>query len=412
MTIPILPGPFSFLAPVGGAIGGASEAKEKKRVTDVAEARQAAMQALEMRKNGFLPPEAFARPEMQRIFQVAGYDLPSATPTPEEQKSALTGQYLTALGQPPVSIPFLGMGGAPTGVTTEVNPVDRFTPEQRQVIGAPAKSAIGIEKAKASAISGGGAQARSVTGVPSQQVATAAESEKVSAAFKQEAPGFVALATRGVKLSSVSPAEFDAYVNSAFQAYMDDARANNQSVLPERQAKRYFADALQQAINKQQELDSQRIGAISRGRASQDRELPDINVEVDNLKQQKDQVQAARDKLVASIGGEFVLSAARNNTAMSALLAESLKRIDDYDAQLAGFDHKIADAQQRYHEGLGARYPERPSGESSESLRRRQAQWDEAYRRVRAGEQSKNAPRQPGETPEQYVTRIMGGPRP
>lgn len=87
MTIPISPGPFSFLAQLGQAGGEAFAAHEKDRQQKVKEAKDVLNSMIELRSKGFLTPEEFASPNAMKIYQTLGIAPASAQPTAEEQKS-------------------------------------------------------------------------------------------------------------------------------------------------------------------------------------------------------------------------------------------------------------------------------------------------------------------------------------
>lgn len=416
MTIPIKPGPFSFIGGAGEAVGAAYRAKEQKRIEDLTEARQSASMLLQFRQLGYLNGADFANSAVQDIFNRAGIPAPSTDLTPDEQKAKLTGDYIKAAGQPatPVSIP-IGSLGLP-GVDTSINvpATAKFTPEQRALIGAPQPSELAGERVKQGiagqqqlALGAGGASARAVAGVKSPQVATADESVPVAEAFTREAPGFVALAVQGADLRNVSRGTYDSYVNAAYQAYLQDAQAHNQAVLPEDQAKRYFAQALDEKIRQSQALDVQRLAAGARFAAT-DKELPDIDRDIDNKRLQQNNARQRLQNLVSQLPPGLPVQMIRDNPTLSMLWGDLISQIDNEHATIDRLETEIVDAQNRYHKALGARYPERAPGPD---LSEKQQLWDGMLEEMRRGAQFAGNPRKPNETPDQYARRVLG-PRP
>lgn len=82
MTIPIIPGPFSFLAGAGQALGQYGQVREEHRRQALAERTDAAERAVRLVMAGILGPEALT-PEM---LQGAGVELPGGV-TPQEPPS-------------------------------------------------------------------------------------------------------------------------------------------------------------------------------------------------------------------------------------------------------------------------------------------------------------------------------------
>lgn len=415
MTLPINPGPFSFIGEIGKGLGELSRSREEKRIRDLEEDRQAANLMLTMRNEGYLTGEDFANPDVQDLFKRSGYPAPSTELTPQEQKAKLTGEYIRATSAPPtpVNIPLQSLG---LGMDANINvpATARFTAEQRSLIGAPQQSEIvgekvnqGVQGQKLGALAQGGAAGRAVAGVQSQPVAQATESGPVAEAFTREAPNFIALSTRGADLKNISPQDFQSYVDAAYQAYVQDAQANNQAVLPEDQAKRYFAGALQSLIHQQQLLDVQRLGAQSRF-ASSDYELRDIDRVADNYRQQQSIEQASINKLREQLPKGLSESYIRNSPALMQIYGETIKQIDASQAKIDQLEGQITDLSNRSKGGLNARYPERAPGQN---LSDKQGMWDQLAEGIRSGASFASNPRRGGETTEQYINRALG-PRP
>jgi hypothetical protein len=106
MTIPIEPGPFSFLAGAGRALGAYADAKEKKRQTQLKEDRDVLNQMLDLRSKGLLEPDAFGSPQAEELYRRLGIVPVSTTPTSGESIEQGRRSYLSqiapslAAGQP------------------------------------------------------------------------------------------------------------------------------------------------------------------------------------------------------------------------------------------------------------------------------------------------------------------------
>ncbi len=135
MTIPIQPGPFSFLEDVGGALGEVGQLREKRRQQQVKEATDVLNQMIELRQKGFLQPDAFASPQAMNVYKTLGIMPTSNQPTSGEQVEAMKGQYLRDVQAPQIPVPSLG-GGAPA----MVSPADRYSDEMRAIMGAPSRA--------------------------------------------------------------------------------------------------------------------------------------------------------------------------------------------------------------------------------------------------------------------------------
>lgn len=104
MTIPITPGPFSFLATLGQGVGNAFSEHEKDRQQKIKEARDVLNQMLDLRQKELIDPSAFSSPQAMKVYQTLGITPVSDQPTTGEQLSGITGQYLHRIA------PSLGTG--------------------------------------------------------------------------------------------------------------------------------------------------------------------------------------------------------------------------------------------------------------------------------------------------------------
>jgi hypothetical protein len=105
MTIPITPGPFSFLAELGRAGGAAVQAAEGKRDKNVKEAQDRLNEMVRLRQLGIVKADAFGTPEAQKLYKTLGI-MPEGIdkPTYDENVTGMKNNLLTQLS------PSLGAG--------------------------------------------------------------------------------------------------------------------------------------------------------------------------------------------------------------------------------------------------------------------------------------------------------------
>lgn len=138
MTIPITPGPFSFLAEFGRAGGAAFQQHEEDRQQKLKEAQDRARNYIALRMAGLMKPADFEKPEVQAVFHMAGYGPVSPDPTPDEAIRAMKGDYLQSLVAPDtqINVP-LGRMGIGVDQTVGVPATAKYSDEFRSLVGAP-----------------------------------------------------------------------------------------------------------------------------------------------------------------------------------------------------------------------------------------------------------------------------------
>src|ERR1041385_5206056 len=258
MTVPVQPGPFSFLAALGQAGGEAVQAAQKEKDKRLKQAQDRLNQMIELRIAGLIPPEAFGSAEAMKLYNTVGITPISTQPTAAETTERLHRTYLAPghLGRPDIHVPLGLINPGMQDVTIpgqEATGPYSLTPQQRLAIGRPASAESGEALAGAKnqaalgGIQAGGAVGRAVSGVPS---------EPVGKAFAMAAPNYVAQAVRGATLRGVGGQQFDKYVDQAYQSYVQDAQDKKQPVLPPDQAKGQLAGELRNQIFEQAKLDA------------------------------------------------------------------------------------------------------------------------------------------------------------
>lgn len=303
MTIPIRPGPFSFLATLGRAGGEAVDQAEKQRVRDLKENQDRLNIMINLRQQGLLDPSAFGTKEAMKLYKQTGIMPVSDQPTSAEQIESIRKRF----GQPDssINIPIPSLIGDLPGANVPVSGPSSVTDAQRAFAGLPSRSALGKEGAQAGAINAGGAAGRAVTGVPSEQVAASAEAGQVAQTtlqqtqlFATEAESFVAQALAGMDPEKMG---VEAATQKAYQFYLQDSAAKKVAPLPPDVAERYFAQAVQKRIDY---LQNQRIAAIRAANPGliNNPELSTLNVQIDNVNQELARLDGQLNAFVKSTG--------------------------------------------------------------------------------------------------------------
>lgn len=144
MTIPVMPGPFSFLANLGQAGGAAFQAAERdrqKRTDEDWNFVDYLFKAAKLRND----PSILASPQAMEAYSRLGISPPSPKPTAEEQIGDIQGRFLADQETPGFQMPIPGLIGPTPSIN--VKPTGGFiSTGQRMAAGLPLKSAIEREE--------------------------------------------------------------------------------------------------------------------------------------------------------------------------------------------------------------------------------------------------------------------------
>ena len=184
MTVPVQPGPFSFLAALGQAGGEAVQAAQKEKDKRLKQAQDRLNQMIELRIAGLIPPEAFGSAEAMKLYNTVGITPISTQPTAAETTERLHRTYLAPghPGRPDIHVPLGLISPGMQDVTIpgqEGTGPYSLTPQQRLAIGRPASAESGEALAGArnqaalSGLSGTPAQREIASGSPSPLTAEA-----------------------------------------------------------------------------------------------------------------------------------------------------------------------------------------------------------------------------------------------
>jgi chaperonin cofactor prefoldin len=392
MTIPIVPGPFSFIENLGEAGGRFLQANEQKRRFEQDKARQMMESMYAGVREGALKADILKSDFFANLIQQSGFpNFPGAQVADKPQDLINTGQtgFIQELIAP--------------GEKTEEQATSRETLLRTGKV--PSKSEALAEGAAVKAQEAGGAAGRAVSRVPTEQVATAIEAGPVGAAFADAAPGYVALATQG-KNSSFLRQNFQKMVDAAYQQYVQEQAAGNQPLLPESMAKSRIASALQTHIGQlvTEEVQRERVS-----RDGADTRVRDLNIQHDNVSAQIQSLQAQINQLSRDLPDpilrQFDPEAQKKVEKISTLEA----RIKELELNRTDIQNKLSDV---VVGGSGEQ-----GGQVSEDLRIWQADVEFARKMWADGIAAGGRPRfisgkppLPKETVQEYITRVL--PRP
>lgn len=172
MTIPIRPGPWSFLASLGEAAGRFGEARIEQQQQNRAQAMQGIMGLAELAKLGFADPSAFASPDVAAQAGAAGIPVPVGGFNPVPSVPALAARAQAGAIADPATDPATRakLTGMPTPMELSADNLakikadlqtgiltDASLPALRQAFGIPANAVAANTEASATAAAALGA---------------------------------------------------------------------------------------------------------------------------------------------------------------------------------------------------------------------------------------------------------------
>ena len=161
MTVPIMPGPFSFLATAGQALGQIHEEKQKEQDKQRKIAQDKLNQMITLRASKLLDPSAFSSAPAMELYRILDILPISDKPTVGEQVTNIQERFLQPDQTSDIKIPLSTMGLG-SDVTAQNVPVAKpttgprsVTDAERMVAKLPTRSSLAAENLAA----GAGAQA-------------------------------------------------------------------------------------------------------------------------------------------------------------------------------------------------------------------------------------------------------------
>lgn len=289
MTIPIQPGPFSFLTTLGQGVGNAFEARDKARQQKFVNNIQQIEKIQSLIKDGVLKSNVLAQPGFFNLLTSTlsgGAEAADAAPKvkeglrarPEEMKDEGQANFFTRLQE-------LGLAG---NLSPELSALAYGTPTPGQVGEERLKTMVSNKKVEA--VDAGGAVGRAVSGVPSEQVAQAQETAAVGPVIQDDADKYIAatIAQRGGRTPTTAE-QSKAVLEQSYAAYALDKTQEGTAPMPlDEYRKKYFGTALLKYQIMQANLDTQRFRAMATQANTGDK------IAADGL---KIQLQVARDML-------------------------------------------------------------------------------------------------------------------
>jgi hypothetical protein len=253
VTIPIVPGPWSFLSGLGKTVGNYAEAREGRRqrirsemAEDRAEASKNLTQMLDLYSKGILKKlDVDAVLELGGRAGIGDFLSGNVVPRPENVQAEATSEYLQQLFQPEAPIPAArgnvtqGMpaGTAAPGVVAEQQAAQAGRQRERQAVlsaGKPVTSADVAKIREETAIAGerarvaeeGGPAGRLVTQTVAPELAEKAEATARDVRYEHVAGQTVdsALARMG---GNILTTDLNALADTAWQTAQEDARSRN-----------------------------------------------------------------------------------------------------------------------------------------------------------------------------------------
>lgn len=270
MTIPIIPGPFSFLAELGRGVGTAFQTAENQRRVvreekqqDRAEALKQAGVIYEAVKNNQLSASALKSPFFQSILERSGIlqageqIAPTVAAKPEEQVREAQSQALTGI------LPTILQGGS------------QYQKEQLAAGNIPtaqgeqeSRAATGKARTQADTIEGGGAAGRAAAGVTTEQVASAAE-EGAKDQFYNTVAGRTVDASLRTQGGNILKADLQQLSDNAWALAQQDAKSRNYT-LDEQLTRPYIDAAIQSRMREALTEEARVRAAQARGQDTLD----------------------------------------------------------------------------------------------------------------------------------------------
>lgn len=266
MTVPITPGPWSFLANIGQGIANYGEGKAKHR----AEALKQVGTIFDAVQNNQLSTSALKSPFFMNLIKESGiaeqfspdYVAPKPTETLAKGQEAALGQVLPQI----------------------LNPAAQGTEDQQAratlaqgKIALPSETATAREttakaRTRAGVIEQGGAAGRAVAEVPSEQIAAAAEQGALQPIVTGAAGRSVDAALTTLKVDRIEASNTQNISDAAWGLAQSDA-ASKGYVLDESLTRPYIDAAIQQRVRAQEDQDIKRLAAQNAGGANAQNQL-------------------------------------------------------------------------------------------------------------------------------------------
>lgn len=267
MTIPIAPGPFSFLENIGKGIANYGQGKEYYRTTQRKEGQEDRAESFKMLdflfkgiQSGDFDASIVKKPGFLKLVQGAGLgegNIGEDTVVPNPQAQIRRGQS-AALEQ---EIPQILQGGSQYGRQRLARGEIATAPETAQ---ARAQTAVGNTQAQT--VEQGGAAGRAAAGVLDPTVAAALEESQKEPLYNQVAERSVDASITNLKLERLDQANIGTLSEQAWGLAEQDAKSRG-LVLTRELTKPYIDAVIRRRLFEQQQMDLQKEVARMRQQA-------------------------------------------------------------------------------------------------------------------------------------------------
>lgn len=390
MTLPIVPGPFHFLATLGQAGGEALKAKHADEQQKYDDAVKGSILWAEMVRSGVIPHESANTPEVIKMFKTAKLPLPSTTPSVDELKSNILRRFMGTQGKTPGSnldttiTPNLpGVGPSPIRINTGPNAV---SDEERIVAGLPTRPQMA-----ASQLAGTTAEAQ-LPGAGT--TALAGQQQEQDKTFNDIADRMAETAyiQGGKKLPTVQ--DVARYAASDPRAMLFGANITEA----------HYGAAVERLRAKLATEDTNRLAAAARAAAAanQNDDQVKLMAQINSaIAEDNDTVQSFFKSPLSTFK---LTQAEQNNPAY----------VNDPEVKNYRVAQKRLDINRRALSDIAAGKAVSPEarallgGETTPSIAARQQAWDNALSAAAKGKTKAGVPKLPGESPRAYIIRVYG----
>lgn len=260
MTVPIVPGPWSFLGNIGqgvaGYLGGKEQFRQKKLEEDAADRKEAFDKLGFLFKGiqeGSIEAKVVKSPLFLDLIGRSGMGegfgdsvIPSPQGIVNKERGGLIPGVINSLS-PEASADFAATGNIPTVSETATRKRDAL-----------------VANTQSNTIEKGGAPARAAAGVLDETVATAGEEAAKEPLYNSVAGRSVDATLTRLKITRLDPSNVAAVASNAWALAQRDAKTSG-FTLSEEITKPYIDAAIQQRLRQQEELDVKREAARNTG---------------------------------------------------------------------------------------------------------------------------------------------------
>jgi hypothetical protein len=280
MTIPLRPGPFSFLSTLGEAGGKAFDAAQKEKDKRLKQAQDRLNQMLQLRAAGLIDPSAFSSPEAMTLYEEL-----KILPVSSEKTSGERVEDIKRKGLAPnrggFTLPISSLIPGASDVQVPPSGMESLSDDERAAAGFQSRGATAEDQLRGqlagrkSAILAKGTpeQQAAVSGVPTELTARAGEESARDTLNNSLALRSVdaAITRSGGTLEKIIGVQggVQALAEAAWQTAQQDAKMRGYTAVEEL-TRPYIEAAISSRVRESQKLAVERLAAQNRGMSGQD----------------------------------------------------------------------------------------------------------------------------------------------